>query len=76
MPSTPKISKSKPADDSKKINDLETQVSELHERLARSMADYANLEKRTDSQRQMFITLTTISIISKMIDVLDDLIGK
>lgn len=52
---------------------LEKQISEIQERLTRSLADYANLEKRTESQRQMFITLTTISVIAKMIDVLDDL---
>jgi molecular chaperone GrpE len=54
--------------------DLQAQVSELQEKLARSLADYANLEKRIDGQRQMFITLATVSIISKMIDILDDLL--
>lgn len=53
--------------------DLHQQVQELQDRLARSLADYANLEKRIDSQRQMFATLAAISIISKMVDVLDDL---
>lgn len=52
---------------------LEKQTKDLQEQLSRSLADYSNLEKRIDSQRQMFIALTTISIIAKMIDVLDDL---
>lgn len=52
---------------------LQNQVAELQEKLSRSLADYANLEKRIESQRQMFVTLATVSIISKMIAVLDDL---
>ncbi len=52
---------------------LQPQLAQLQEKLDRSLADYANLEKRIDSQRQMFVTLATVSIISKMIDVLDDL---
>ena len=56
-----------------KIATLEKQISDLREQLARSMADYSNLEKRVEGQRQMFITLATVSIIVKMIDILDDL---
>ena len=48
-------------------------LAELQDKLARSLADYAKLEKRVESQRQMFMTLATISIISKMIEVIDDL---
>ncbi|MBI2464808.1 nucleotide exchange factor GrpE [Candidatus Shapirobacteria bacterium] len=57
---------------SPKLN-TSTQVQELKEKLARSLADYANLEKRIEAQRQMYVTLATVNIISKMIDVLDDL---
>jgi len=52
---------------------ITSQVLELKEKLARSLADYSNLEKRTEAQRQMFVTMATISIINKMVDVLDDL---
>ena len=48
-------------------------ITELEEKLKRSLADYSNLEKRIDSQRQLFATLATTSIVSKMIEVLDDL---
>jgi molecular chaperone GrpE len=48
-------------------------IDQLKEQLARSQADYQNLEKRIEQQRQLFITLATSTIISKMIDVLDDL---
>lgn len=56
------------------VVNLQSQVSELQEKLARSLADYANLEKRIESQRQMFVALTTITIITKMIEILDDLL--
>jgi len=73
MPSNQKIVKTKPADSPKRISELESKNKELQEQLARSLADYANLEKRIDNQRQMFVTLATVSIIIKMIDILDDL---
>ena len=56
-----------------KIVALEQKTIELEDRLKRSLADYANLEKRIESQRQLFITLTTTAIITKMIEILDDL---
>lgn len=49
------------------------EISELKDKLARSLADYSNLEKRIESQRQLFVTLATTAIISQMIAVLDDL---
>lgn len=66
-------SKKKNHDHQQKIIDLEKDLFEHKDKLARSLADYANLEKRIDRDRQMFITLATTSIISKMIDVLDDM---
>ncbi len=53
-----------------KIDD--SQVQDLKEQLARSLADYSNLEKRIESQRQLFATLATTSIVDKMLSVLDD----
>ncbi len=55
-----------------KNTELLEKNSSLEERLARSLADYSNLEKRIESQRQLFVTLATTSIISKMIEVLDN----
>ncbi|MFA7676012.1 MAG: nucleotide exchange factor GrpE, partial [Candidatus Shapirobacteria bacterium] len=48
------------------------EINLLSDKLARSLADYSNLEKRIESQRQLFITLATTSILSKMVEVLDD----
>ena len=53
--------------------DLQLQIDALADRLSRSLADYSNLEKRIESQRQFFVTLATTSIVTKMIEVLDDL---
>ncbi len=65
----------KPIDqsDMKKIPELEEKILDLQNKLTRSLADYINLEKRIESQRQMIMTLATVSIVSKMIDVLDDI---
>ncbi|MFA5749952.1 MAG: nucleotide exchange factor GrpE [Candidatus Shapirobacteria bacterium] len=52
---------------------LEQKNIELEDRLKRSLADYANFERRIESQRQLFITLTTTAIVTKMIEILDDL---
>ena len=52
--------------------DLIQKISELEQQLARSLADYSNLEKRIESQRQLFVTLATTSILSKMVEVLDN----
>ncbi|MGI5841008.1 MAG: nucleotide exchange factor GrpE [Patescibacteria group bacterium] len=57
---------------SAKLSHLEEQISELKEKLARSLADYSNLEKRIDSQKQLFVTLATTGILTKMVEVLDD----
>lgn len=56
----------------KNLNQLQEQVNVLNDRLARSLADYANLEKRVESQRQLFVTLATTAIVTQMIEVLDD----
>jgi len=58
----------------KTINNLDIQkIAELEDKLARSLADYVNLEKRIEGQRQFFATLASASIMSKLIEALDDL---
>lgn len=59
--------------DQQKIIELENRAHELEEKWKRSLADYSNLEKRTEAQRQLFISLVTTGIIAKFIEVLDDL---
>lgn len=55
-----------------KISELEKESACVADKLNRSLADYCNLERRIESQRQLFITLATTSILSKMVEVLDD----
>ena len=53
---------------------LETQkILELEDKLARSLADYSNLAKRIEGQKQFFTSLASASIMSKIIEALDDL---
>jgi len=55
-----------------KIKQLEEKNNLLEDNLKRSLADYSNLEKRVESQRQLFVTLATTAVIIKMIEALDD----
>ena len=48
-------------------------ILDLQDKLTRSIADYINLEKRIESQRQLITAMATISIVGKIVDVLDDL---
>lgn len=55
------------------IKKLETELNQIQDKLKRSLADYSNLEKRIDRDRQLLATLAATSIVIKMIEVLDDL---
>lgn len=50
----------------------DSQIISLTDQLARSRADYANLEKRIEAQRELYVNLATMSIVDKLIGVLDD----
>jgi|WetSurMetagenome_2_1015567.scaffolds.fasta_scaffold565006_2 molecular chaperone GrpE len=67
-----KTKKTNPDLNPTKIKNLEEKVNVLEDRLKRSLADYSNLEKRIESQRQLFVTLATTAVIIKMIEALDD----
>lgn len=56
-----------------KTIDLDSKVSELQDKLTRSLADYINLEKRIERDRELIVTLATSSLITQLINVLDDL---
>jgi len=55
-----------------KIQELEEKNLVLQDKLNRSLADYSNLEKRVESQRQFFVTLATTAVVTKMVEALDD----
>jgi len=56
------------------ILELEDQIKELEDKLARSLADYANLQKRQQEQNQFFATLAIAGFVTQMLDVLDNLL--
>lgn len=56
----------------KPLKNYEVEITDLKDKLARSLADYSNLEKRIDSQRQLLTSLAVSAIITQFIDVLDD----
>lgn len=59
--------------DTATIDVLNLKISDLSDKLARALADYANLEKRIDAQRQLFANLATANMLNKLVPVLDDL---
>lgn len=52
---------------------LQSEIVLLKDRLTRSLADYVNLEKRIERDRQLLSALATTQIISQIIEVVDDL---
>jgi len=54
-------------------NPLQAKITLLEDQLKRSLADYVNLQNRVEREKEAFITLTTVSVVSRLIDVLDDL---
>ena len=67
-----KTKKASPELSAAKIKQLEEKNTILEDKLKRSLADYANLEKRIDTQRQLFVTLATTAVVIKMVEALDD----
>jgi molecular chaperone GrpE len=47
-------------------------IAELEDKLKRSLADYINLQNRIEREKDSFVSLITVSIIAKLLEVLDD----
>lgn len=56
-----------------KTSELQSTIADLKDKLARSLADYSNLSKRVDRDKELMLALATTAISSRMIEVLDDL---
>lgn len=59
-----------------KIKSEELIISEqeqMKNQLARAMADYANLQKRTDEERSTMFKLASISFMTKILPIIDNL---
>lgn len=52
---------------------LKNEVLSLNEKLARTLADYQNQEKRHQSQRSQIVKLANESLIYQLLPILDDL---
>ena len=52
---------------------LEDQIKDLTEKWKRALADYSNLEKRVQAERNSFIKFSSADLIAKLLAVLDDL---
>jgi len=64
--------KSKQATTVKNMKNLIEENEKLSEKLKRSTADYQNLEKRIEAQRQVFTALALSSIFDKILASIDD----
>lgn len=49
------------------------ELESMKNQLARAMADYANLQKRTDEERSAMFKLASISFMTKILPVIDNL---
>ena len=63
--------KSKQAEEEKDIN---TEVEEWKNKYLRALADYHNLEKRTESQIELQIKTTKKRLFLKFLDILDNIV--
>lgn len=57
----------------KQIEELQRQLTECTNRWKRALADYQNLEKRVNDERQMFARFAAKNIIIKLLTIVDDL---
>jgi molecular chaperone GrpE len=58
----------------KKTNELEEKLAQAESNWKRALADYQNLEKRTREQNGMMALLAGLSIIEKLVPLMDHLI--
>lgn len=56
-----------------KIEAKDLEISTLKAQLARTLADYDNLQKRVERDRENLIRLASIGIVSQLISILDSL---
>lgn len=49
------------------------ELNSMKNQLARAMADYANLQKRTDEERSTMFKLASISFMTKILPIIDNL---
>jgi len=57
----------------KKVKQLKDKNKKLTEKWKRALADYQNLEKRIEKEKQAFVKFSTASLMDKLLAVVDDL---
>jgi molecular chaperone GrpE len=57
----------------RKAKKTEAKLEDLENRLKRTLADYANLEKRIAREKEEFVKQATAQLLDKLLSVLDDL---
>jgi molecular chaperone GrpE len=57
----------------KKTKGVEEKLEDFENRLRRALADYANLEKRVEREKEDFVKLANAQLVDKLLPVLDDL---
>jgi len=55
------------------MNELNEQLKQVEEKWKRALADYQNLEKRVANQQRMWVKIASVSLMEKLLPILDDL---
>ncbi|PIS09314.1 nucleotide exchange factor GrpE [Candidatus Beckwithbacteria bacterium CG10_big_fil_rev_8_21_14_0_10_34_10] len=63
----------KPITDKKEIANLQILINDLEGKWKRALADYANLEKRIETDKNNFVKFSNATLLDKFLTVLDDL---
>ncbi len=56
-----------------KIQELEDKTTDLNNKYLRSLADYQNLEKQTQSWKEEFVKFANQDLIAQLLEILDNL---
>jgi len=60
--------------DDKKIKDLEEKLEETNNKYLRALADYQNLQKRVNAERQDWLKIANKELLLRLLPILDTLI--
>jgi len=60
---------------SKKVIELEEKIADLENKWKRALADYENLRKRLEKEKQDFIKFSNAQLLDKLLPLLDSLEG-
>jgi len=67
------MKKKKPIVNSQQSTAKAEELDSVRNQLARAMADYSNLQKRTDEERSTMFKLASISFMTKILPIIDNL---